>query len=337
MRDAVACRVDRRVDRRQCDGNFIMMAMLLMTMPLMSVPQLVMAQSTEPTGIGFSAISIQKWEMGLEISSPGKVSGVTAVFPIPIDWPEQKIKLLAESKTKNVTRVTTKFLGKDKSCKVALVTVPVLFPGDVARATFLFEIQKFHITEPTDTSNFRFSKSANRKQRSYLGVSPFIDTNHPRIKDLSKKIGDSEAEAWLQAREVFDWVRANIEYEFDEKIKTSLTALEKRKGDCEELSSIFIAICRGKGIPARAVWIPGHTYPEFFLEDQQGGGHWFPCQIAGGNDDFGRMPEDRPILQKGDRFKVPGHQEMQRYARPTLSARSASASPSLKWIMKKVE
>ena len=52
------------------------------------------------------------------------------------------------------------------------------------------------------------------------------------------------------------------------------------------------------------VWVPGHCYPEFYLEDAEGRGHWIPCQAAGTRA-FGSMPEHRPILQKGDNFRVP--------------------------------
>lgn len=295
----------------------------------------VLAQ--DKSGVGFNNETVQKWEMGIEVSAAGNVNGVTAVFPVPIDWPEQKVKVLEEKKSRNVSRITTRFVDTKKTCKIALVTIPKLTPGSTARATIVFEITKKQITEPKDKAVFRISKSAKRSQRQYLGTSPFIETTHPRMKAVANGIEFNGANDWENVESVFKWVRQNIEYEFDEKIKSSITALDNYKGDCEELSSVFIAICRSKGIPARAVWIPGHTYPEFYLEDKNGEGHWLPCQVAGGNDDFGRMPEDKPILQKGDRFKIPGHTKMQRYARPTLSARNATASPSLKWILEKIE
>ena len=287
----------------------------------------------ENLGVGIEKPTVQRWEMGLEISSPGNVSGITAIFPVPIDWPEQKVKLISENKSENVARISTRFVDPKKTCKIAIVTIPKMTPGSKARATLTFEISKSHITEPKDIAQFKISKSAKRSKRLYLGTSPFIETTSPKMKAVANSIEFEDQSDWKKVETIFDWVRDNIEYEFDEKIKTSLTALENRKGDCEELSSIFIAICRAKGIPARAVWIPGHTYPEFYLEDKKGKGHWIPCQVAGGNHDFGRMPEDKPILQKGDRFKVPGHAKTQRYARPTLSARNASASPSLKWVI----
>jgi hypothetical protein len=49
------------------------------------------------------------------------------------------------------------------------------------------------------------------------------------------------------------------------------------------------------------------------------------------------MPEDRPILQKGDNFRVPGSREPQRYVQETLSAKHAAAPPEVQFIQKKLE
>ena len=126
-------------------------------------------------------------------------------------------------------------------------------------------------------------------------------------------------DAWQKVEIIFDWVRDHVKYQFDEELKGALTALESGQGDCEELTSLFIAICRNNGIPARSVWIPGHCYPEFYLEDVTGKGHWYPCQIAGSRS-FGSMPEYRPVLQKGDSFRIPGNPRPQRYVAETFKA-----------------
>ena len=106
--------------------------------------------------------------------------------------------------------------------------------------------------------------------------------------------------------------------------KSSATPL--LDGDCEELTSLFVAMCRANGIPARSVWIPGHCYPEFYLEDDEGAGHWIPCQAAGTRA-FGSMPDYRLVLQKGDNFKVPEHRKTQRYMAEFLRVKSAGGSP----------
>ena len=131
-------------------------------------------------------------------------------------------------------------------------------------------------------------------------------------------------------------MRANVEYRFDTQIKGARQALDDRYGDCEELTSLFVAMCRVAKIPARAVWVPGHCYPEFYLEDEVGQGHWFPCQAAGSRA-FGDMPEARPILQKGDNIRVPGSRQPQRYVQESLTAKHAAADPAVQFIQKPLE
>lgn len=56
-------------------------------------------------------------------------------------------------------------------------------------------------------------------------------------------------------------------------------ALDQRCGDCEEMVLLFVGLCRLSKIPARTVWVHSHDYPEFYLVDKQGKGHWIPPQV----------------------------------------------------------
>ena len=114
--------------------------------------------------------------------------------------------------------------------------------------------------------------------------------------------------------------------------KGALAALRDGTGDCEEMTSLFIAVCRASDIPARTVWVPGHCYPEFYLEDEEGKGHWFPCQAAGSRD-FGGILEYRPVLQKGDNFRPPyDRSERQRYLAEHLTG--TGGKPTVKFVRK---
>jgi hypothetical protein len=148
--------------------------------------------------------------------------------------------------------------------------------------------------------------------------SPKIESRDPRIRALAKEIGADKENAWDRVEAIYDWVRAKVKYKTGD-LKGAVAALKDGTGDCEELTSLFIAICRAAGIPARTVWVPGHCYPEFYLEDKEGKGHWFPCQAAGTRA-FGGIPENRPILQKGDCFHPPWNRRIQqRYMAEYLS------------------
>ncbi|MGH7140641.1 MAG: transglutaminase-like domain-containing protein, partial [Pirellulales bacterium] len=84
---------------------------------------------------------------------------------------------------------------------------------------------------------------------------------------------------------------------------------------------LFIALCRASEFPARTVWVPKYCYPEFYLEDADGHGYWFPCRVAGTRE-FGGINEHRPIWQKGDNFRVPERpREMTHYIPPELTVK----------------
>ena len=76
--------------------------------------------------------------------------------------------------------------------------------------------------------------------------------------------------------------------------------------------------------------------PEFYLEDKEGKGHWFPCQAAGTRA-FGGIPEDRPVLQKGDNFRLPDNRrERVRYLPERVTGTASKGKPRVKWVREMV-
>jgi Transglutaminase-like superfamily len=286
-------------------------------------------------GIQLGKTVTTQWRFGVVVSARGgNVTGITATLPVPMDWPEQKVKLLEESVTTKNAKVSFRVI--DNAVKQMVVTIPKLTNGEEATIVATYEVAKTWIEPPLNTIEYRLPKNI-RKLNSFLGASPYIETGDSTLKKQALALTKPDALPWEQTHLLFLWVRENVKYKFSEQIQAAPVALQTKIGDCEELSSLFIAFCRLHKIPARAVWVPGHTYPEFYLEDATGNGHWFPCQAAGEAPDFGRMPEDRPILQKGDNLKLPEQKQPQRYAQHTLSARNAEAAPQVKFIMEPVK
>jgi transglutaminase-like putative cysteine protease len=169
-----------------------------------------------------------------------------------------------------------------------------------------------------------------KEVKIYLGPSPSIESRHKQIRALADELTDPELSDWEQIERFYDYVRENVTYK-NGTLKGALQALRDGDGDCEELTSLFIALCRAHGVPARTVWVPDHCYPEFYLVDENEEGHWLPCQAAGDRA-FGTIPELRPILQKGDNFKVPEKKGRQRYVAEFLTGKGGGGKPRVRFI-----
>jgi hypothetical protein len=275
----------------------------------------------------------QRYQVGVIVRAQGgPVRGLFGTVPVPTDWPEQEVRIVDEEITRNVQRVTYRTL--EGGVKQMLFTIPILQNGETAKALVTFEVLRSSTLAPADTSVFVLPAKPERDVLKFLGPSPYIESRDAKIRALARELlaGKENEPAWSQVETMYDWVREHVEYR-NGKLKGALAALRDGNGDCEELTSLFIALCRANNIPARTVWVPDHCYPEFYLQDKEGKSHWIPCQAAGTRD-FGGMPDHRPILQKGDNFKVPEKSEPQRYVAEFLrgSASAPGAQPVVEFV-----
>jgi transglutaminase superfamily protein len=296
------------------------------------VGPLCSAQDDSSHGSKLQESTRSVWEFGVRVTAQSDASKIVVSFPIPIDWPEQTVSIQNVDASPQVVKRTEKSLG---TAKLMVVNIGPLAAGEQAHVLLTVAIDKRNITAPAFTDQFVLAKKNLSKLRVYLQSSPQIESGDRAIRKLAGELDvDSQSTAWQQVETIFKWVRENIEYRFEETNRSCLEALKEGKGDCGEMTSLFIALCRARGIPARAVWIPQHTYPEFYLEDDQGNGHWFPCQVAG-PPEFGAMTEPAPILQKGDNFRIPGLPRARRYVQPTLVADGGPVQ--LESIMRRID
>jgi hypothetical protein len=279
-----------------------LMAALVLSLGL-AVQAAAQVQHADSVDARLGEPAVQKWRVGLIVTAgSGPCRGIVASTSVPTDWPEQQVRKVAEEISPRA-RVTYRMV--DGAVMEMSARIPSLAAGQEARAIVTFEVERSQPPAPEKIGVYVLPSAKklrlDRRMRPYLEPSPYIESDNPQIKAVADKIGVGEEKAWDRVETIYDWVREKIQFQDDrgQPVKTTLETLRDGTGDCDELSSLFIAICRAGGIPARTVRVPGHCYPEFYLEDDEGKGHWFPCQAAGTRA-FGEMPDRRPILQKGD-------------------------------------
>lgn len=281
----------------------------------------------EGRAVKLGAETKQWFEVGMIVtSSGGECTGIVATTPIPIDWPEQTVQVVKEDVSTWVRRVTYRDVGG--TVKQMVVNVPQIPAGDQMRCVTTFEIVRRAIIAPDKTDQFVIPKKPDKIAKLSLLPSTKIESRDPKIVKLAKEITEEKETAWEKVEAIYDWVREHVKYQ-PGPLKGALAALKDETGDCEELSSLFIAMCRAINVPARTVWVPGHCYAEFYLEDEEGKGHWFPCQAAGTRA-FGGIDEKRAILQKGDNFTVPESKKKMRYVSEFL--KGDGGKPEVQWV-----
>jgi hypothetical protein len=261
----------------------------------------------------------------------GLLHHIVATAPVPTDWPEQRVSIAKEDVSSAVKSVTYRNITGGGGLKQMVVEIPQLPPGVEAHALVTFELARSTLAAPSDTSIFKVPKKVDRGLSLDLGPSPYIESRHPKIVSAAKEAVADKDTDWQKVEAIYDWVREHVTYSSGE-LKGAARALYEKKGDTDELTSLFIAMCRANKIPARTVFVPGHCYAEFYLLDDDGEGHWFPCQPAGARS-FGAIDEVRPILQKGDNFKNPENpKERQRFVTEYFTAAGRGGKPDVKFF-----
>jgi transglutaminase-like putative cysteine protease len=249
--------------------------------------------------------------------------------PVPNDWPEQQVKIVNEDISRHVRRVTYRTID---GVKQMLFDVPLLPTGETAAAVITFEIEKSALAPPADTSPFVVPTKPPLDVRKYLGPSPNIEATNPKIKNFAKELVEGKEGGWAQAEALYDGVRSKVKVE-NEKLKGAAAALRDGKGRYEDVTGLFVACCRSQKIPARMVYVPDDSYAEFYLQDADGQGHWFPCNVAATEREFGSISDQKPILQKGDNIRVPEQKEPQGFVAEFLTGKgNTGGRPEVEFI-----
>jgi transglutaminase-like putative cysteine protease len=162
-------------------------------------------------------------------------------------------------------------------------------PSGSIPVTIRFRVRRIEESADMEKAQANVPEPTGGAFASYLSPDRLVPIDG-EIKLVSTKVGDPDGSSYEQARAIYDYVIANMSYDKSGQgwgRGDAIYACNVKRGNCTDFHSLFIAIARSRGIPARftigfplgaasAGKIPGyHCWAEFYA-----GGHWVPVDAS---------------------------------------------------------
>lgn len=126
--------------------------------------------------------------------------------------------------------------------------------------------------------------------RKYTVVTPTIDYDDEDIMELASELAYGEEDLYVLVHKLAEWVNLNIEYSLNSKTSDASQkaswVMANRIGVCDELTNLFIGLCRSLGIPAR--FVTGVSYSNLDLVEPWSPHGWAEVYFPG----YGWIPFD---------------------------------------------
>lgn len=230
-----------------------------------------------------------------------------------IDYSSQgQIKLTGEDGFGSLNVMLYLFPRKsDRQEVINLVSSPIarksddeiLFTWDEFLSKFQYEISSQVKTKnnvyPIPHIEFPI-EDLDPKYEEDLGAGEIIDIT-PAIVNKASEIVEGETDLYTATYKLGEWVNKEIDYDLntltaDAALKSSWV-LENKAGVCDEITSLFISLCRSVGIPARFVSGTAYSNVNHSFENHGWAEVYFPGE--------GWVPYDITFGQLG--WIDPGH------------------------------
>ncbi len=129
----------------------------------------------------------------------------------------------------------------------------------------------------------------------------YIDPFNPEIQSVAFSIKSNlgSTNSFLIAKHLFVWLKNNTTYKMhplQEKTQPAYLTFAKGQGDCDDLSFLYISLCRSVNIPARfirgyllylnssTITVGDHMWVEVFVGGNIGKDGWIPVECSGVGD-----------------------------------------------------
>jgi len=117
-------------------------------------------------------------------------------------------------------------------------------------------------------------KRLDEEYLKYTEAGELIDINDDIIT-LASSLAEGEDDLYFVVNNLASWVNKNVDYSLStftrEASRASSWVLANKKGVCDELTNLFISMCRSLGIPAR--FVSGYAYTNSPLFENGWGAH----------------------------------------------------------------
>ncbi|MBT5739790.1 transglutaminase domain-containing protein [Candidatus Woesearchaeota archaeon] len=118
------------------------------------------------------------------------------------------------------------------------------------------------------TSKIPFPLTNIEGYEEYLQPTENINSNHPDVIAKAVELAEGEDDLFQVAFNLAEWVERNIEYDLNtltaQAAQPASWVLENKQGVCDEMTSLFVAMARSLGIPARFVSGVSYSNSELF-------------------------------------------------------------------------
>jgi transglutaminase-like putative cysteine protease len=135
--------------------------------------------------------------------------------------------------------------------------------------------------------------------RVWLSATALNQSDDPAVRALADSICAGMSDPWLKSTAISDWVFGSLEKKMSVTLPSAVEVLASRRGDCNEHATLFCALARAAGVPARlclgVVFMEGRFY--YHAWNAVWCGEWIELDPA-----FGQSPADaaRVRLVSGD-------------------------------------
>ncbi len=219
-----------------------------------------------------------------EIAIPAGANHVEAWIPLPREDQFQRITSLNVDTPVHHEIVEQNHNGNRLLHLEASAPVPASIP-----VTLSFEVKRSEEAPNLERAQRNVPEPSGDEFAEFLGPDKLVPLDG-RIEQVSNKLGDETASPWQQAQIIYEYVVGVMSYDKTGKgwgRGDAIYACDVRRGTCTDFHSLFIALARSRGIPARFTIgfpigkaksgeVPGyHCWAEFYS-----GGEWVPVDAS---------------------------------------------------------